>query len=635
MSSIPTTCPFCACGCGLYLLAGKEHVVGVAPSETHPVSRGKLCARGWCAHEAILWGNRLKQPQIRRSGRLEPASWADALDHLTSRIKDLIGAGKPVGVLGSARATNEENYLAGKLARAGFRTNNLDFSYHTICRSVLEGFEEVAGECFSFATLQDIESSEAILLLEGDLAESHPRVASSVLRALEKQARLVTIGCRRTQMARLASLHFPSAPGDEGEVINSLLAAAVRSGTEQGGTATDGGDGYDLLRHRLDSIPISEESGRAAAWIAGARRATFLVSPASGQDDQRRKVAAALATLAALTGHLKAGSGLLPLLARSDARGACEMGVAPDRLPGYEPLACQAARHRLHSLWGRSLPSDRGMDTEAMLQSVRGLMILADDPASVLPRGERARAALQKMEFVAVLDAFVTEAVESAHLALPIASFAETEGTLTNMEGRVQRLRVATGPAGEARTGWQVLAELCVRFGVGGPYSSAADVLREITQAVPRYSGVERVLADGWSETLVRPADRANPVLQGARAAAPTSAQRPYVLAERGAFDWGKDPLVSFSPTLSRDSRSERKLFVEGFVEICQQDADAIGVRAGRRLRLISGHGQAVLPIRVKPDLKPGVLLVPYAFRDQAADVLGDKGLTAVQVELA
>ena len=623
MFNVPTTCPFCACGCGFYLQANHNQVIGVMPSENHPVARGKLCARGWCAHEATLWGNRLRQPLIRRNGTLEPTSWALALDHLTNRIKELVDQGKLVGVLGSARATNEENYLAGKLARAGLHTNNVDFSYHAICRPVLEGLEDVTGECTSSVTLQDVESSEAILLIEGDLAETHPRAASSLLRALEKRARLITLGCKKTQMARLATVHLQTTPGNEGELINGLLAAALGL-AGRGGLETEAGS---------EVTQVTDELRQAAEWMAAADRVTFLVPPTVGPRDQRRKDAAALATLAAVTGHLnRRGSGILPVLARSNTRGACDMGVAPDRLAGYDPLSGGPAQERLQKLWGTSLPSSSGMDAEALLESVRGLIILADDPPSVLPMGQRAAAALRDLEFLAVLDAFVTPTVERAHVVLPIASFAETAGTVTSMESRVQRLRAATDPPGEARVGWQVLTELCARFGLGAPYNSPAHVLNEITQAAPRYAGVERVLDDGWSETRVWGMNGAEPVLQD-RPAALRSAESPYVLAHSDTFDWSRDPLVSFSPTLSRDSRSERKLFPGGFVEISQQDADSLGVHIGRRVRLTSEHGEAIVPVRLRPCLQSGVLLVPYAFRDHVASVLGGDGVTPVQVE--
>jgi predicted molibdopterin-dependent oxidoreductase YjgC len=169
MLAVPTACPFCSCGCGFYLLAKEGQLVGVAPSETHPVSDGRLCARGWSAHEAALWGDRLRQPLLQRNGKQESVSWDEALDHVAGRLKELMNAGKPVGVLGSSRATNEENYLAGRLARAGLQTNNVDFSYHPICRPLLAGLEEVCGKHAPSIRLNDIASSQVILLTEGNL----------------------------------------------------------------------------------------------------------------------------------------------------------------------------------------------------------------------------------------------------------------------------------------------------------------------------------------------------------------------------------------------------------------------------------------------------------------------------------
>lgn len=626
MLTVPTTCPFCACGCGSYLLVNRGHLVGVAPSENHPVSHGRLCARGWCAHEAPLWGKRLQHPLIRRDGKSDRVSWDTALDHLAHRIKELLDAGKPIGVLGSARATNEENYLAAKLARAGFRSNDVDFCYHTILRPLLEGIEEVAGHPTSCARMQDIESSQTILLVEGDLAQSHPQAASCVLRALEKSARLITIGCRRTQMARLATLHFETAPGDEGGVIDGLMTSAVR-------LARTSGLGSEA---EVGTVHLADKLCHAAEWIAGAERAVFLIPPAIGPREQSRRDAAALASLAAITGHLKKpGSGLLPLLARSNARGACDMGVAADRLPGYRQFSDRLARQGVESLWRESLPADPGLEAEEIIESVSGLIVLADDPASVLPVGQRAASALRNLEFLAVLDSFFTPAVELAHLVLPIASFAECEGTVTNLEGRIQRLRPAADAPGEARPGWQVLAELCPRFGVRGTYKSCADVLREIAQAAPGYGRAEQALAEGWSNTLVTESDGFEPVLQARARSTPAPANGAYLLAHEDAYDWSRDPLVMFSPTLSRDSRSERKLFPGGLVEICQQDADTIGVHGGRRVKLTSEHGEATVPVRLREGIKPGVLLVPYAFRDHVASVLGRDGIATVRVEQA
>ena len=636
MLPIPTTCPFCACGCGLYLLASKEGLLGVAPSETHPVSLGRLCARGWSAHEAALWGNRLTRPLVNREGTLVPVTWAEALDHISGRIKVLLDAGKPVGVLGSARATNEENYLAGKLARAGLQTNNLDFSYRSICGPLLMGLEEVCGEFAPSISFNDIESSQTVLLIEGDLAETHPRAASAVMAAVEKGAHLVTITHTATQMSRLASVVLPAKPGNEGEVIDGLLAAVLQLGLEDRNSVRDRCEGYDALRENLAAVSVTTAMRQAAEWISRAARATFLIPPLSGEGPPSHREAAALASLAAITGHLeRLGSGTMPLVSRNNVGGACDMGIAPDRLPGFRPFDDQESQQRLCALWDKELPHAPGSDAASMLQSVSGLIVVADDPPAVLPKGEAALAAVGKIEFLVVLDAFLTPTAQIAHVVLPIASYAETEGSITSMEGRVQRLRAATDPPGEARAGWQVLAELCTRFGVGASYSSAADVLQEMGRSTPKYAQVVQG-EDRWGGTgLAKGANGGKFRLRIADKPPMPANEGAKVLVLDGAFNWACDPLFSFSPTLSRDSQSARKLFPNGFVEMCKHDADEVGVHPSWPVRLTSADGSAVVPSRVKADLPPGVLLVPFAFRDHLANVLGNHSVTAVKLEKA
>ncbi len=634
MLNIPTTCPCCACGCGFFLLARDGELVGVAPSRTHPVAAGKICSRGWSAHEAPLWGQRLLRPLVRRDGKLEAVSWDAALVHITGRLQDLIQAGKPIGVLGSPRATNEENYLAVRLARAGLGTNHLDFCYHSLCRPLLAGIEDVTGDSSHSIRLADIESSNTIVLVEGDLAKTHARAASSVLKALASGARLIVIGCARTQMARLASCFLQNVPGREGDALNGLLAAAIRTAPTEGRGAVASA-GLEPLRSKLAEVNITEEMRVAAEWLA-ADRAVFLMGP-GGHAGRLRQDAAAMASLAAITGHLeKSDSGLLPLLARSNVRGACDVGLAPDRLPGYSRMDDPEARRRVERIWRKAAPIGSGLDAETMLESVSGLILLADDPEAVLRAGRRVRAALERLDFLVVLDAFATPAVETAHAVLPIASYAETDGTFTNIENRVQKVRPATAPPGEARDGWRVLADLCARFGTEGAWSSANDVFHEITEAVPRYKSAETGLSNGgWSSSLIGAPAWTRFALQGAAAAPAESDEHANVLALDGTFDWGGDPLVASSPTLRREYQSARKLFPDGFVEMNTEDADALSIREGWRVKLSSIHGEAVVPIRQRKDLLRGVLLAPYAFRDCLSDVLREDGVTAVNVERA
>jgi len=423
-------------------------------------------------------------------------------------------------------------------------------------------------------------------------------------------------------------------PGCEGEAINSLLAAVLQRKETRGEVATLC-RGYDSLRRNLEALEVSEEIWTAAEEIARAERAAFLIGPASGPADRVRGAAASLTSLAAVTGHLgRPGSGLLLLFARSNVRGACDMGVAPDRLPGYQRIDQSVAREHIERLWAKPLPREPGFDAATMLESVQGLIVVADDPAAVLPMGKQARAALERLEFLVVLDAFETPVANAAHVVLPISSFAETEGTFTSMEDRVQRIRATARLPGEAREGWKVLAELCARFGAGGEWSSARDVFHEIAEAAPSYaSTLPLVFDDRWGSPLKQEPKWGPVTLQASPAEVFASPEYPYTLARDGAFDWGSDALVSFSPTLSRDYRSERKLFPKGLVEMSEEDAHALRVRAGGLVKLSSAHGDALVPVRLRKDLEPGVVIAPYGFRESVDDVLGDDGVAAVKLE--
>ncbi len=628
MKSVLTTCPFCACGCALYLEAPAGRTFGVAPSEHHPVSQGSLCARGWNAHEAPAWGERLTVPLVRRHGILEPASWEDAIAQACRGLAAAAGGGKGVGVLGSARATNEENYLAARLARGALNSGRVDSCLRASYQPLVDGIAAVLGTGPT-ARFSDVEASDALLVLEGDLAATHPQAARAVIRALHGGATLAVIGSTRTQLARLATLHLPSRPGERQTVLAELAAELLR----ERGTAPL--PGIDELRQSLAALSGGDDVRRAAEWLARAARVTVLIAPEAGTPRHAAEEGGAVATLAAVAARPGRESwALLVLAARGNLRGACEMGLAPDRLPGGLGLDDGSALGRLARAWGRPPAATAGPPAAEIVAEAGGLVVVAEDPPAVLPAGHTALAALSAAECLVVLDAFATATARAASVVLPIASFAEAQGTVTSAEGRVQRVRPACQAPGEARPGWQVLAELSAAMGLSQPYGSAADVLREIGTVVPAYGDVrEGVAAEPWG-TFVAPGEPRQQVLRrlpGARSAVAA----PAVLAVDGVFDWGSDPLVSSSPTLSRDHLSRRKLYPRGLVEMCRADAQALGLREGWAVRLTSEHGEVVLPTVVSDGLLPGVLLVPYAFRDAVAAVMAGGSEVPVRAEKA
>jgi predicted molibdopterin-dependent oxidoreductase YjgC len=629
VESVLTTCPFCPCGCALYLQSREGRPVGVAPSQNHPVSQGRLCARGWNAHEAVAWGQRLTRPLVRRGDTLEPASWEAALELARTSLTGLLEGGKGVGVIGSARATNEENYLACRLARGALQTGNLDSALRATYQPIVTGIASVGGR--SRGTLADVEASGCILVLEGDLAATHPQAMRAVIRAVKAGATLVTIGCARTQLARLASLHVPVLPGERAVAVAGLLAAALGAPTAP--AAARELPGFSALEASLAGIGATEQARLAAGWLLQAERAGILIAPEGGPPARLELEGAAVATLAALTGHLeRPGSALLPLPARANLRGACEMGVAPDLLPGEAALDDAAAAERLARAWGRRPAQAAGLAAEAMPSAVSGLVVVADDLLAGSTNGPQA---LGQLECLIAIDAFVTPMARAAHIVLPIASFAENEGTTTGMDGRIQRVRPIAPPPGEARPAWEVLAELSASLGLPHAFCSVGDVLREVGGVVPAYDGVvDGVRAEAWGTFASVDGERRGIGLR------PLTSQRlvvalPEVLGLDGVFDWGADPLVGFSPTLCRDHVASRKLYPRGLVQMSKRDAERLALRQGWTVRLASPHGDATVPVVLRDELEPGVLLVPVAFREHVAGVLGGRTEAAVTVQKA
>lgn len=641
-----TTCPFCSCGCGLHLHGDGGGIVGVLPSCGHPVSGGRLCARGWAAHEAARWGPRLLAPQIRRGGVLQTVSWPDALAEAVQSLASLRQAGRPIGVLGSGRASNEENFLAVTLARSALGTGNVDDGLGACYRALLPGWEDgspglAVGSAPSIGlvpSIEALENADLVVVVEGDLAVSHPRLAFGIMRALRRGGRLITLGWRRTQLSELAGLHVPLSASEPQTTLQDLRACvrANRIGGKEPDTAAEGPN--DALAN-------------AAGWIAESRRAVFLLAPFDADGGTARACASVVTDMAdALDATGGATARVMPLPLRANTRGALDVGVVPNRLPGHRLLDDWDARERLWSLWRGQPCWDPGLPAEAMPFSVAGLVVLADDVAAFHDSPATARDALSGLDTLVVLDAFQTATARAAHVVLPIAAFGEYDGTLTSLEGRVQAWRASQPPPDGVRPGWQVLRDLLGLLGAAMLPDSLAEVQDTVGRAVPSYGlqETEGTVAGGGSALPNRTgrhgavADREMKAHPGrettahsgreTHAADGTPGNGRMVLRREAAFDWGADALVSSSPILRREHDAARKGHPAGVVLMNPEEAGALGVREGWKIRLTSAAGQVEVAVSLRAGVEKGVLLVPYVFRDLLAAV-SDRG-GAVEVEV-
>jgi len=446
-----TTCPFCAAGCGILLQTRDGEVHGVAPAQRHPISGGRLCVRGWSAHEAPLWGRRLLFPTVKDRGERRRVSWDEALATAAREIRALIFSGKRVGVLGSGRVSNEEAFLAVRLARDALETSHLDVSLRPSFQALLNGLRPDGGP-LAVPALKDVfRGADLLLLVEDDLALSHPQVAFSVLQALTGGARLVSLGLARTQMAALSDPWLPLDPLGSPGIPPRLEEALGAPGSAEKVVVVLAWcfSGADRLRGTVEDL-----TRRIERWVG-----------APGPEIQ-----------------------YLPLPFLANSRGAYEMGFAPGILPGVRLLYDQAARSRLRAEWGPAVRLEDGLGAEAMLRELDGLILIREDPHEWHPSPGLVSTNLEAMDCVILLDAYSSPVSDGATVTLPVGAFTEEEGTLVSLDGLVQRWAPARRLPGEARQGWHVLADLLRSLGIQAGYNSARDVTKEIGHVIPEFS---------------------------------------------------------------------------------------------------------------------------------------------------
>ncbi|MBI2407264.1 MAG: molybdopterin-dependent oxidoreductase [Gemmatimonadetes bacterium] len=584
----------------MHLRGDGEGFLCVEPSESHPVSEGRLCARGWAASDATRWSERLLTPQVREGGALRPASWNEALGVAVQALTSLRREGRPLGVLGSGRATNESNFLAVTLARSALGTGHVDAGLRDGYQALLPPRLRTSELASPDTDFRRLEQTDVVVLVEGDVATTHPRVAMAILRVLRRGGHLITLGRRRTKLSRVASVSLAMHDEARRPILHALRCTVID--TMRGTYAVAAGAAPSALE-------------RAAALMAPARRAAFVLAPFDADTAVLQATAAEVTRFADDLVASGAGAPLmLPLPIRANTRGALDMGAVPDALPGRFPLDDAGARDRLRTLWGGEPCFTTGRPAAEMLGAVSGLVVVADDPLSFDAWPSRAAAQLAALTSLVVLDSYATPTARAAHVVLPIAAFGEEEGTLTNLEGRVQRWRPCVDPPPNVRPAWLVLSDLLHGLGARFAPRTLEAVEQGIRTAVPSIDAMR-------NEAPVPETDAP------ARDAAPR-----WLLRRDGMFDWADDALVTASPILRRDAASARRLYPNGVVMMNADDAGSLGVREGWRVRLHSSMGEADVPVTLRDELERGVLMVPFAHRDRLAAVSGAAAAIEVSV---
>ena len=654
MEKFHTTCIYCGCGCGLFLHVEDGRAVGASPSPLHPMSRGRLCIKGWLAGDFVGHPDRLKHPLMRRGERLARTSWEEAVETTASRFRKLGDEFGPnsLGILTSAKGTNEENYLLMKLARAALKTNNVDHVARLCHAPTVAGLGYALGSGAMTNPISSLARADALLVVGSNTTEQHPLVASYILQAQSRGAKLIVSDPRRTQIADLADIYLCPRLGTDIAWINAMLNVIVKEGLADEGFLSMRTDGFEALKEavcrytpekaeEISGIPAQKLKEAARAY-ASAERGAIVYAMGITQHITGTDNVQALANLALVTGNLgREGTGIYPLRGHQNVQGACDMGALPDFYSGYQKVSL--SRPKFEEAWSTDLPGDPGLTAVEMMKaaeegSLKGLLVVGENPMMSYPDISQVKRALASLEFLAVSDIFPTETTELADVVLPAACFAEKDGTFTSTERRIQRIRYAVPPPSEARPEWMWICELMGKFGVSADYSSPAEVMEEIARLTPIYGGVRyhRLGIAGLQWPCPAEDHPGTGVMHvekfpiGRARLRPVEHQEPGEAADQDypfLLTTGRSLYHFHTGTMTRrTSLLDREVPVP-VLEVNSQDAQQLGIRTGQRVTVESRRGKLCLEAKVTPDISRGTLFLPFHFHEAPANALTNSAL--------
>lgn len=647
MSKITGLCNFCGTGCGHVLSVDDGVIQGVFARAGHPVSRGKLCVRGWHIHELLRTPERITKPAVRGEGGVfSPLSHEEALSLAAGRLARYRGS--EIAFWASPRASNEDNYVLAKLARTVFQSNNISLTSESGHGNAVGVFMEGAGRPFLPVHIPDIRKPGVLLVVGGDVAKQNPIVASELHFGARQGADLIAISSRSTQIAKLSRTHIQPAPGSEKIVLAGLAKALIEEGLADRAFIDGRTEGYEKFRGFLESLSwtavetmtgIAPDQIRdAARRLAGAGRAMAFFS--SGISGLRRDTIAALYNLFLAAGKLgKSGSGILALTGICNIAGSYDMGAVPDYLPGYRSPGDGDAAAGLKKLWEADIPGEKGRTVREILAARDGglkALVIVDHDEEIVRHPE----VIKGLDFVLYAGAYTNKVSGMAHVVFPLANYAESDGTFTNMEHRVQLNRKKAEPPADVRPGWRLFSDLAEKLGRNWRYASASDVRREIERAVPDYAGIgdEKLAAEPGGIVLAgRPAGRAN--------SGPSEAQGqgtfrfleladgletpralpefPFLLLRGKAnYFWHLNNIMKKTFIPKREYNALLLLYPGGLAEISPADAAQLGVRDKSNIRIVSAKGEMRAAVRISPDMRPGSVYIPYFIKESVEGFL-------------
>ncbi len=658
--SVVTTCAYCGVGCSFRAEVKGSEVVRMVPNKDGHANHGHSCVKGRFAWGYATHKDRITKPMIRKSIR-EPwreVSWDEAIAYTASefkRIQAKYGRGA-VGGITSSRCTNEETYLVQKLVRAAFGNNNVD-TCARVCHSPTGyGLKTTLGESAGTQNFDSVEHADVIIIIGANPTDAHPVFASQMKKRLREGAKLIVVDPRGIDMVRTAhveaSYHLQLRPGTNVAVINTLAHVIVTEGLHDEAyvRARCEHAAFDKWKafisdprnspEAMESITgVPAETARAAARLyATGGNAAIYYGLGVTEHSQGSTMVIGIANLAMVTGNLgRPGVGVNPLRGQNNVQGACDMGSFPHELPGYRHVSDPAVRALFGAAWGVDIDSEPGLRIPNMFDaaldgSFKGLYVQGEDIAQSDPNTHHVTAALESLECLVVQDLFINETAKFAHVFLPGSSFLEKDGTFTNAERRISRVRKVSPPlAGKAD--WETTLALAQALGFPMHYDHPSQIMDEIARLTPTFTGVSYAKIDRLGSIQWPCNDKApegTPVMHIGEF---VRGKGKFVITEYVATsersNWEFPLILTTGRILSQYNvgaqtrrTANNTWHKEDRLEIHPHDAEQRGIKDGEWTKIRSRAGETVLRATITDRVQAGVVYTTFHFPGSGANVI-------------
>ena len=685
-------------GCQIDLHVKDDRIVRVdAPFDAAP-NYGRLCVKGRFGLDFVHHPSRLTAPLIRRvpqtpgarTAATSPdewreASWDEALDLVAARLLDLRRRYGPDSITANAcaKATNEDNYLLQKYLRAVIGTNNIDHCARLCHAGSVAGLQLALGSSAMSNAIAEMPDLECFMVIGSNTAETHPVIATFLKQAVQRNgARLIVVDPRQTEMTRFAELWLREKPGTDTALFSAMAHVIVAEKLYDEAFVAARTEGFEEYAASLaektpewaaaiTGVP-AEDIRRAARIYAGAQAAAMYWGMGISQSTHGTDNTLTLTNLALLCGHIgRPGTGLNPLRGQNNVQGCSDMGGVPNFYTAYQPVTDPAVRAAFEAAWGVPLPAEPGLTATEMVDGilsgqVKGWYVMGENPLMSEPNLAHARHAVEHLEFFVAQDIFFNETNVYADVILPAASFAEKDGTFTNSDRRVQRVRQALPPPGQARADWEIVADLarrtmadrrktngrwtkrqetarCASVNTSMPcrswsYPDPSAIWDEMRAVTPDFGGIsyERLEREGgvhwpcpapdhpgtpylFADDFPRAGASSGRSSTARPASCPTPTTRSLLSTGRVLYHW-------HGGTMTRVSSLDAA-WPECTVEMHSRDAARLGLASGDWVDVASRRGTITARLLVTDRSPKGMIFIPFHFAEAAANVLTDNRL--------